>query len=170
MVAQKKDYVRIFSHALLHADWMHLIVNMFVLYMFGNIVERYFSVLFPQLGKFLFMVMYIAAVPVSTIPSLMKHRNDQTYNSVGASGAVSAILFASILFEPTSRIGFLFLPIPIPAPVFGIIYLAYSWYMSKKGIDNIGHDAHFAGSVFGFLFPLILQPMLILRFFDLIFN
>ncbi len=170
LFVHKHDYTRLFSHALLHADWLHLIVNMYVLYAFGGITEQYFSVLFPKSGKFLFMIMYLLAVVVSSLPSLLKHRNNHYYNSVGASGAVSAVLFASILFDPTGKIGFLFLPIPIPSPIFGLIYLVYSWYMAKKGTDNIGHDAHFAGSVFGFVFPIILQPVLILRFYTLLIS
>lgn len=170
MVRHKKNYLRLFSHGLLHADWMHLIINMFVLYMFGQVVEQYFAVLVPKFGKFLYILMYVSAIPVATIPALLKNKDNQFYSSVGASGAVSAVLFASILFDPNNRIMFLLIPIPIRSWIFGVLYLSYSYYMSRRKRDNIAHDAHFTGSVFGFLFPLIIQPNLIQRFFDIIFG
>ena len=169
MIVRKNEKGRIFAHGLLHADWGHLIVNMFVLYMFGEIVEQYFTEIMPKFGKLLYIAMYVLAIPVSTIPALIKHKNHTYYNSVGASGAVSAILFASILLDPTTSVMFIFIPIPIPSPIFGVLYLGYSYYMSKKNADNIAHDAHFAGSVFGFIFPIIIQPYLIFRFFEMIF-
>jgi len=154
MVTQKKDYSRLFSHALIHADWMHLIVNMFVLYSFGQVVETSFSVLFPA-GNFIYVLMYVLAVPFASIPSLLKHKNNVSYNSVGASGAVMAVLFASILLSPNGTLMIFPIPIPIKSWIFGIIYLGYSYFMSKKSNDNIAHDAHFAGAIFGFIFPII---------------
>ncbi len=165
MVTKKKQYERLFGHAILHADWMHLIVNMYVLYAFGGIVEEYFSIYMPG-GRFTYMLMYLLAIPAATLPALINKTNDHSYNSVGASGAVAAVLFASILVYPGGRIGFLFVPIPIPNPIFGILYLAYSYIMSKRSGDNVAHDAHFAGAVFGFAFPIILKPQLITSFIN----
>lgn len=165
MVIQRKEYGRLFGHALLHADWMHLIVNMFVLYMFGQSVEQFFKAYMPG-GGFLYVLMYLLAVPAATIPALIKQKNNHSYNSVGASGAVAAVLFASILINPEGRVAFLFVPIPIPNPIFGILYLAYSYFMDKRGNDNVAHDAHFAGAVFGFIFPILFEPRLIILFFS----
>lgn len=155
----KKEYYRIFSHGFIHADWMHLIVNMFVLFSFGRAIEGYFNQLkemdylqYPQLH---YLTLYIGGIIVSSIPSIIKHRNDSWYNSVGASGGVSAVVFTSIFFGPLNILYLYF--IPIPGIVFGALYLIYSQYMSKRNKDNINHDAHFAGSIFGFLYPLIIN-------------
>ncbi len=168
MVVQRKEYIRIFTHALLHADWGHLIFNMLTLYFFGKLVEQYFIMIFPA-GKLLFVLLYIIGIFVSSIPSILKNKNNHWYNSVGASGAVSAVLFAGILFDPHMSIFIMFIPIPIPAFLFGIAYLVYSQYMSRQNKDNINHDAHFYGAVFGFMFPVLLKPALIGYFFTMLF-
>jgi membrane associated rhomboid family serine protease len=103
---------------------------------------------------------------MSVVPAYGKNKENIHYNAVGASGAVSAIVFTSILFQPLSKIYFFFIPIGIPAIIFGILYLWYSWYMSKKNIDNIGHDAHFWGAIFGIVFTIAIKPSIILYFFN----
>lgn len=170
MVMQKKEYGRIFSHALLHSGWLHLGVNMYVLWSFGRQVEYFFSepLIFGELaryGKFFYVLMYILAVGVATIPALIKHRNNHSYNSVGASGAVSAVVFSLILFAPKMPMGIILIPIRLPAYILGALYLIYSYIMSRRGDTRIAHDAHFAGAVFGFVFPLLLNPKIILHFF-----
>ena len=122
--------------------------------------------LFGTLGPVYYVALYLLAIVVSGIPSFFKHRNNAYYAALGASGATSAIVFASILLYPTAKIGILFIPIGVPSPIFGILYLLYSAYMAKQGADNIGHDAHFYGAVFGFTFPLMLKPALFLYFID----
>ena len=107
---------------------------------------------------------YIVAIAVSSLYDLIKHKNNHAYNAIGASGAVSAILFTSILFYPTHGIGILFIPISIPAFILGPLYLLYSYVMSKKNIDNIGHNAHFYGALFGFIVPIIVRPAFFLEF------
>jgi len=169
MVWNKKEFARLFSHALVHSGWMHLIFNMYVLWIFGGAVEQTFSnsVFFPSTyayGNFLYILMYILAIPIATIPSLLKHKNNHYYNSVGASGAVSAVVFTTILLAPTLPLGILFIPFRIPAYIFGLLYLIYSYFMSKRGKGNIAHDAHFVGSVFGLIFPIMLNPGLIQNF------
>jgi membrane associated rhomboid family serine protease len=156
---------RFFSYALIHADFMHLLVNMFVLWSFGRIVESYYIVLFPGKGMFFYFLLYLGGIIFSTLPSYGKHKDNPGYSAVGASGAVSAVLFSSIIFQPLGSIVFIFLPFPIPAFVFGILYLVYSAYMARKGHDNIGHDAHFWGAVFGLVFTLVLRPELGKEFF-----
>ncbi len=168
MVVGKKQYYRLLTNALVHSGWLHLIINMYVLWIFGRFVESAFTQLFSA-GSFLYVLMYILAVPFSSIPALIKQRNNHYYNAVGASGAVSAVVFTTILFAPKTSLFLMFIPIPIPAYIFGVLYLIYSYFMSRRGADNIAHDAHFAGSVFGFIFPLIIEPNLFLNFIHQIF-
>jgi membrane associated rhomboid family serine protease len=157
MVVHKKEYFRLLSHALLHADWMHLIFNMLTLYFFGEFVEGGLKLYFDH-GILLYILLFVIGAIVASIPSVLKNKNNHAYNSVGASGAVAAILFSGIFFEPKLGIYLFFIPIPIPGYLFGIAYLAYSHYMSRKNVDNINHDAHFAGAIFGFIFPVLLKP------------
>jgi len=129
------------------------------------LVEQYFAAVFgTAIGGFLYVVLYVSAIIVSTIGDLIKYKDDYHYNAVGASGAVSAILFASILFEPKMGIYMYFIPIPIPGYIFAPLYLLYCWYMAKRNMDNIGHSAHFWGAIYGILFPIILHPSLIGHF------
>lgn len=159
-VYHRKEYYRLLSHGFVHADWVHLIVNMIVLYSFGSAVENYFNQLellgIIKFGKAWFTFMYLAAIVFSSLTTLAKHKDHIFYNSVGASGGVSAILFCSIFFDPWAKLGLYFV-IPVPAIIFGIGYLIYSQYMSKRNTDNVNHDAHFVGAVFGFLFPLLIK-------------
>ncbi len=164
----KKQYYRIISHGFIHADWMHLIVNMFVLFSFGKAIEGYFNqlkemeyLIYPQLN---YIFLFLGGIIVSSIPSIIKHKNDSWYNSVGASGGVSAVVFACIFFGPLNILYLYF--IPIPGIVFGALYLIYSHYMSKRNKDNINHDAHFAGSIFGFIYPLFINIGLFRVFLD----
>lgn len=158
-----KEWYRLFSHALLHLDWMHLIVNMFVLLSFGQVMEEYFQFYFRNVWIIYYTLLYVGGVVVSTLYTLIKQKDNYYYNAIGASGAVSAVVFASILFSPTSRLLIMGI-IPIPAILFGVLYLVYSYYMSKKNIDNVGHDAHFWGAVYGFVFPILLRPELLKQF------
>lgn len=157
---------RFFSYALVHADWIHLMINMMVLYSFGHAVEEYYGIFFGTKGIFYFILLYVGGVVLSTTPAYGKHKDDFSYSAVGASGAVSAVVFASIIFDPVSKIYLFFLPIGIPSIIFGALYLFYSWYMAKKNIDNIGHDAHFWGAVFGLFFTLALKPSIFFLFLD----
>ncbi len=165
LVYHKHQYYRILSHSLIHADWTHLIVNMYVLFIFGDVCNQYFEYYFGAKHTVLFMALYIASLIFSSLFSIFKHRNNQGYSAIGASGAVMAIVFTSIFFDPWNKLWF-FGIIPIPGILFGIIYLIYSLYMGKKNIDNIGHDAHFTGAVFGFLFPLIVDFRLLNMFIE----
>ncbi|MDX1941873.1 MAG: rhomboid family intramembrane serine protease [Saprospiraceae bacterium] len=159
------EWYRFFSHGLVHADWQHLIVNMYVLYVFGEDLEFAFLDNFGAgMGRTLYLIFYFSAVVISAVPSYFKHQDNPSYAAVGASGATSALLFASILFNPWHW----FLFPPMPAVLFGITYLWYSSYMEKKGIDNIAHNAHFWGAVYGLFFMIVtanaLQPSLLESF------
>lgn len=149
------EYHRFITSGLIHADWMHLFFNMYVLYIFGEQIEYVYTSL---LGKpFLYPVMYVLALVASSLPYFAKHRHNYYYRALGASGAVAAVLFSYAYYAPWAILR-LFGAIPVPAIVFAVLYLVYSAYMARKGSDNIGHDAHFYGSVFGFLFTLIFDP------------
>ena len=152
---------RFISYALVHADWIHLLVNMMVLYSFGRVVENYYEMLFGTKGMLYYILLYVGAAALSTLPSYGKHKDNYSYTAVGASGAVSAVLFASIVFYPLGKITIFPIPIGIPAILFGPLFLVYSAYMSKKNIDNVGHDVHFWGAVFGFVFTIVLKPALL---------
>lgn len=166
MISRHRQGYRFLTHALVHGDWLHLLVNMFVLLSFGQMVEMYFNLFFGIKGAYLFSLLYIGGIVLSSTPSYAKYKTDQYYRALGASGAVSAIVFASILIQPLSPIKFAFLPVDIPAFIFGTLYLIYSAYMSRKGNDNIGHDAHFWGAVFGIVFTGILKPQLFTGFIN----
>lgn len=160
-----KQWYRMLTYGLVHSGWGHLIFNMLTLYFFGPVVEQYFAVAFGAVtGAVLFAVLYVSAIAVSTVGDLLKYKDDYNYNAVGASGAVSAILFASILFEPKMGIYIFMIPIPIPGYIFAPLYLFYCWYMAKRNMDNIGHTAHFWGAVYGLVFPLVCRPAIFSHF------
>ena len=166
-VVKRRQYFRLFSYGFVHGDWMHLLINMFVLWSFGNALIYYYDVIFNGNGSLYFLLLYITAIPISALYSVHKYKNDPNYNAVGASGAVSAIVYAAIFLNPYSLLRFW--GIPVPGIVFGIIYLVYSGIMAKRKIDNIGHDAHFWGAVYGFLFSGLLNPSLFGEFFRKLF-
>ncbi len=164
-VAHKKEYYRFLSHVFVHADWLHLIINMLVFFSFGRVVESKFNN--PQAsgigsgGGFLYILLYFGGAIVASVSTFFKHKDNPNYASVGASGAVSAILFTSILFGPLEKVYF-YGVLPVPGIIFGFLYLAYASYMGRSGRDNINHEAHFWGAVFGFIFPLLLHPTFII--------
>ena len=162
-----KQWWRMLSYGVVHGGWGHLIFNMLTLYFFGTVVEQYFAGIWGTGGgALLYLVFYVTALAASTILDLVKHKDDWNYNALGASGAVSAVLFASILFEPTMGIYIYLIPIPVPGWLFAPLYLLYCWWMAKRGQDNIGHTAHFTGAVYGLLFPLLLKPQIFLHFLN----
>jgi membrane associated rhomboid family serine protease len=160
---------RFFSYALVHSGWIHLIINMYVLYSFGGIVEEVFSSYFGAVGSLYYVLLYVGGVLFSTLFDFGKHKDNLYYNAVGASGAVAAVVFASILIYPGNSLFIFPIPFPLPSWLFGIAFLIYSAYMGKKGIDNIGHFAHFWGAVFGIVLTIVLIPNVIGNFFATIF-
>ncbi|MBR4440510.1 MAG: rhomboid family intramembrane serine protease [Bacteroidales bacterium] len=167
MVWHRRDFYRLFSSGLVHGGWMHLLFNMLTLYFFGYFVEEVFQTIFGAVaGEILFAVFYILALMVSSLGDLFKYREQPYYNAIGASGAVSAVLFAAILFAPKMGIGLFFIPVAVPGYVFGPLFLLYCHFMAKKNIDNIGHSAHFWGAVFGLLFPIICYPSIVRHFIN----
>lgn len=168
-ILQKKEYYRFVSHGFVHADWTHLLVNMFVFFSFGTYVENSFAQFESQQlissSELSFIFLYFGGLIVASIRSFLKYKNQPWYRSVGASGAVSAVLFTSIFLSPLEKIYFYGI-LPVPGIVFGILYLVYSSYMNRKSNDNINHDAHIWGAVYGFVFPLFLDLGLIGSFLN----
>ena len=157
-VARENQYIRFITSGFLHADYMHLIFNMFTLFFFGRNLELYFTA-YGLGGNISYLALYFLGLIVSDIPSYLKHKDDYNYRSLGASGAVSAVVFATIIFSPWSSI-YIYGALKISATVYAILYIFYCVYMGKKSGDNINHDAHLWGSLFGLVFTLILIAVL----------
>jgi membrane associated rhomboid family serine protease len=175
VIGRENQYYRFLSAGAVHADTMHLIFNMVSLYSFGSALEKYYyPILFSDKTTLLFAFLYVSALVISVIPDYFKYRNEPGYRALGASGAVSAVIFAAIAIEPSMPINFFFIPIDIPGYVFGLLFLGLSAYLAKKGNDNIGHSAHFWGAVFGLLYTIIAARSLanidlVRRFLDQVF-
>jgi membrane associated rhomboid family serine protease len=150
---RRGEQIRLFSSGFLHVDMPHLFLNMFTLYFFADVV-------IGHLGVFGFTVVYVGSLLLGSLLSLYFHKNEYHYSAVGASGAVMGILYAAILLRPDMSLYLFFIPIPIPAYIFGIGYLLYSIYGMKNSVGNIGHDAHFGGAIGGYAITLILAPWL----------
>jgi membrane associated rhomboid family serine protease len=161
-ITRQNQWYRFFTCGLIHADITHLLFNMFSLYLFGEFVERSFStpILFGEKGKLLYLIMYFLALFVCLIPTFIKHKNDYYYRSLGASGAVSAVVFAGILFDPTAKLGFFFIPPIIPGYIFGPLYLILSTVLEKRSQDNVNHSAHIWGALFGIVFIIAAAAIL----------
>jgi membrane associated rhomboid family serine protease len=168
-VVHRRQYYRVFTHAFLHADYLHLGINMLVLYSFGTGIERIFESMAQQgvifSGPLLYLLLYLSSIVLSSLSTVVRYRNQPDYASVGASGAVSAVVFTYIFFAPLQKIYF-YMVLPIPGILFGILYLLYSSYMSRRSRDNINHAAHFWGAVVGFIYPLLLEPRLLRVFIE----
>ncbi|TWR24292.1 rhomboid family intramembrane serine protease [Mucilaginibacter achroorhodeus] len=148
----------VLTSGLIHKDWNHLFFNMLSYYFFAFQLEVY-------LGHWQFGALYIVSLILSDLPTIRKHKNDIWYNSLGASGAISAVIFSFILFQPTAGMSILFIPIAIPAWIFGILYLVYCHFASKHARDNINHDAHFFGAISGIIITVILNHNVLNEFF-----
>lgn len=168
LIKNQKQWWRFLSYAIVHADWMHLLINMYVFYSFGKIVEATFFNYFGYRGLLFYLLLYLGGVLFSTVFDFGKNKDNAYYNAVGASGAVSAVVFASILIHPAGSIFLFPIPFAIPSWAFGILYLIYSAYMGKRGGDNIGHNAHLWGAVYGIIFTVITIPGIISNFFSLL--
>jgi membrane associated rhomboid family serine protease len=165
-IKRHKQWYRFLSSGLIHADMMPLIINMFVLWSFGNAVENHF---YPQfLGSSSaasYVALYFGGIVVASIPSYLRHKDNSQYSALGASGGVSAVVFAIIIFEPWQNL-YLYGVVAIPQILAGVGYLYYSWYKNKKANDNIGHMAHFTGALWGFAFTGFMNPSLFSRFIE----
>ncbi|MEO7309078.1 MAG: rhomboid family intramembrane serine protease [Chitinophagaceae bacterium] len=163
-VANQNQWYRFFTCGFIHADAAHLIFNMFALYSFGAAVENgqvysdgirssgFIPIFGLGMGKFYYGLMYVSALFFCLLPTYAKHKNNYSYRSLGASGAVSAVIFAGLLLEPRTGVGLLFIPVHIPGYIFGPLYLIISTYLAKKGRGNINHSAHIWGALYGMIF------------------
>lgn len=152
------QWYRFWTYGFIHADLAHIIFNMYSLYSFGQILERYLfgqPEIFGSKSKLIFLILYLTAIAVSVIPDYFKNRNNFGYRAVGASGAVSAIVFATILLYPQGKMGLVFIPIMVPGYVFGILFLVISAILEKRGNTNIGHGTHIYGALYGLLFTIV---------------
>lgn len=163
-IDRHKQYDRLVTHGFIHADFPHLLFNMITLYFFGGPIERLMERLTGSVLTY--PLFYLAALVVAILPSYLKNQKNPNYFSLGASGAVSAVLFAYILLAPWTGIYFFFIPIPIPAILYALFYVGYSIWMDRRGGDNINHSAHLAGAAFGVMFLLIMEPSVLQHFLD----
>ena len=152
-IDRQKQYDRLLTHGFIHADWQHLLFNMITLFFFGRIAEQ---VIGSMIGPIGFLLFYLSAIVIAILPTYLRHRHDSRYRSLGASGAVSAVLFAFILVQPWSLIFVFFLP--VPAIVYGAFFVGYSIWMDRQGGDNTNHNAHLSGAIYGVLFMLLMEP------------
>ena len=164
-VSQKNEYYRFITSGFVHADFGHLLFNMLSFWFFGESIERLFGMLFGGSGRIYFLALYILGIIVSDIPSFLKHRTKSNYNSLGASGGVAAILFAAVLYAPLLEICLYFL-ICMPGFIFGILFIGYSFYESRRGSGFVNHDAHMYGAIFGMLFMAVVYPASVPGFFE----
>lgn len=160
-IERRHQYDRLLTHGFVHADWQHLLFNMITLYFFGRAVEGVFTELIGRAG---FVLFYLSAILVAILPTYLRHRHDPRYRSLGASGAVSAVLFAYILMAPWSLIFVFFLP--VPAIVYAVFYVGYSIWMDRQGGDNVNHSAHLWGAGYGVLFTVMMEPRVIAIFLE----
>ena len=155
-IKRGKQYYRLVTYGFIHADGMHLLFNMITLYFFGRLIEQFVSGYIGTLG---FVAFYLSAIVVSILPTYMKNVDNPNYRSLGASGAVSAVLFGFVLLQPWAKI--IIFVIPCPAIIYAVIYIAYSIYMDRQGSDNVNHSAHLWGAAYGVLFLAAMEPRVI---------
>jgi membrane associated rhomboid family serine protease len=154
-VSNNNQYYRFITCGVIHADYGHLFFNMLALYFFGQFVENAFEFIFGVAGKILYLLLYVLALIASLLPTYFKNKDNSYYRSLGASGAVSAVIFAGIILDPANKIYLMFIPIGIPGFVFGPVYLLISAWLDRKGSDNINHSAHIWGALFGIVFLVV---------------
>jgi membrane associated rhomboid family serine protease len=150
-LVRKRQFDTLVTSGFVHADLPHLLFNMFTFWFFAFPLER-------RIGSVAFAVLYFSSLVLSDAGTYLKHRNDPHYASLGASGAITAVLFAYIVYYPTQSLLILPIPVPIPAPLFAVLYVAYSWYSARQARDRVNHDAHLGGALYGLVFVLLTDP------------
>ncbi|TLY50785.1 MAG: rhomboid family intramembrane serine protease [Gammaproteobacteria bacterium] len=158
---KRGQYYRLVSHGLIHSDTTHLLLNMLTLFFFGRAMEPLYTTI---LGPFGFALFYVSAIVVAILPTYLANRDNANYHSLGASGGVSAVLFAFILMQPWATILVWF--VPMPAILYAVAYVIYSFYMERKAVDNINHSAHLWGAAYGIAFTVVAAPRTISYFLE----
>ncbi|WP_026996384.1 rhomboid family intramembrane serine protease [Flectobacillus major] len=156
-ITRNKEYWRFLTSGFIHADYGHLFFNMFTLYSFGQFMEYVFQQTSGEMGQIYFLILYLGGIIVSDMPTYFKNKNNYHYNSLGASGGVSSVLFAAILFGPTQTLQ-IYAILPVPAVLFAVLYTWYSIYMSRRNMDNVNHSAHLYGALYGVIFTTLVYP------------
>ena len=151
---------RFVTHGFVHGDYLHLAFNMIALWSFGQSIEGWFTAMFEQQGKLLYILLYVLGIIVSSLPDYFRHRDHYGYRALGASGAVMAVIFVNIILDPLNKIYMFFIPIGIPGFIMGILFLAISVYLGRRGRDNIGHSAHISGAIFGVIFIIVVAKLM----------
>jgi membrane associated rhomboid family serine protease len=164
-VNRRNEYHRMLTSGLIHKDYMHLFFNMLAMFFFGELIEQTYVESFGQMGALLYIGLYVLGIIASDLPTYLKHKNHPHYNSLGASGGVSSVVFSYILFYPTREICLYFI-LCLPSFIFGALYMLYSYMQAKKGGDYINHDAHLFGAIFGIVFNIVIMPSVALHFFN----
>ncbi len=154
-IARQNQWYRFISSGLIHADFLHLAFNMYTFYMFGDIVEKTFGQVYGSSAKVFYILLYVTSLIVCLLPTYLQHKENYYYRSLGASGAVSAVIFAGIFLYPTMKLQIFPIPVDIPAFIFGSLYLGVSAYLAKRGQGNINHSAHIWGALYGIVFLII---------------
>jgi membrane associated rhomboid family serine protease len=163
-ISMRHQYYRFVSCGFIHADLMHLAFNMFTLYFFGKALENYYAGILG-LQHYYFTLLYLTALIVANIPSYLKQRDNYNYRSLGASGAVCAVMFAFIMIDPWETL-YIFARVPIPAIIYALLFLGYTIYMSRRGGDNVNHDAHLWGALYGVVFTIVARPSVVGSFLN----
>jgi membrane associated rhomboid family serine protease len=169
VAVRRNEYYRFLSSGFIHKDHMHLIFNMLSMYFFGGVVEQQFNLIFGSRGDLYFVLLYVLGIIVSDIPSFMKHKDNPGYNSLGASGGVASVIFTFILLRPLDKIC-LYFALCFEGFILGALYLVFSYFQGRKANDNINHDAHLFGALFGLVFIAVLYPQAIPEFFEQVSN
>jgi membrane associated rhomboid family serine protease len=169
IIREKREWWRFITSGFIHADFMHLFVNMFVFQSFGEATLNNYSDVFAERGDYYFLLLYFGGMVIASVSSYKKNFENPEYNALGASGAVAAVVFAYILFEPLRPLYILGI-VPMPGILFALLYLVYSYYEARRAADYVNHEAHFYGAVFGFLFTIFLKPDLFVNFLNSITN
>lgn len=161
----RKKYYQLITSGFIHADYGHLIFNMLALYFFGRVMESVYGYIYGELAVFFYLFLYLSGIIVASLPSYFMHKDNIAYNTLGASGGVSAVVFASIMYNPNADICIYFI-FCLPGVVFGGLYLIYSYYQGQRMADNINHFAHLWGALYGLVFNIAIYPKSVLIFIE----
>ncbi|KPM48649.1 rhomboid family intramembrane serine protease [Jiulongibacter sediminis] len=163
---RNKEYHRLLTSGFIHADYLHLFFNMYAFYLFGGVVEQYFSVFFGAKAILAFLGLYILGIIVANLPDFVKYKDHAGFNSLGASGGVSAVVFCSVILNPMMELMIFPIPVAMPGYIFAVIYVAYSIFMEKRQMNNVNHMAHLWGGLWGVVFILTTEPSTLRRFIE----